>query len=411
MEKVIKTDSNDASVITMTTESPKMKIFMAGTGTCNIDRGDGSEIETVNLCEFEEDFNDADKRGKFGFCLNSDIASRTVTISGENITHLICSGNRLTGLDVTQNPALVGLACGVNRLSTLNVGSNTAMNWLNCADNRLSTLDVSQNTALSGLNCAKNQLTDLDVSRNTELKQLDCSKNQLSTIDVAKNTALIQLCCSDNQLTTLDVTKNTELMEFQCYDNQLASLDFTKNTKLIELQCDDNQLLSLDLSQNTMLMNLECQNNQLSSLDLSACTMLRHLKCHSNRFQKLEDFVPGIINTRRIQIKEIASNKYAIGFPMYKVEGGMYEIYLIADAGKFYLSDEGTTYAELDKIFEMQEHDVIKNLVAIMKQYGVRKHQVSNAFTIECNPRDIHIKLSYLIQALTFMINMKIFYI
>ena len=30
----------------------------------------------------------------------------------------------------------------------------------------------------------------------------------------------------------------------------------------------------------------------------------------------------------------------------------------------FYLSDEGTTYAELDKIFELEESDVIKNLVA-----------------------------------------------
>jgi len=122
--------------------------------------------------------------------------------------------------------------------------------------------------------------------------------------------------------------------------------------------------------------------------------------------KELEEFFQ-----RKIRVMEVSPTKYAISFPMYKIGAGVYEIYLVSENGGFYLSDEGTTYAELDKIFELKEPDVIKNLVAILKQYGCRKQQGTNAFTIECTPKDIHIKMSYLIQAISFMLNMKIFYV
>jgi Flp pilus assembly protein TadD len=125
-----------------------------------------------------------------------------------------------------------------------------------------------------------------------------------------------------------------------------------------------------------------------------------------NQLQQVRNFLQS-----KIFIRAISSGKYAIAFPMYKVEGGLYQIYLISENGDFYLSDEGTTYAELDKIFELKEPDVIKNLVAILKQYGCRKHRDTNAFIIDCTLENIHIKMSHLIQALSFMLNMKIFYI
>jgi len=100
-----------------------------------------------------------------------------------------------------------------------------------------------------------------------------------------------------------------------------------------------------------------------------------------------------------------------ISFPMYKIEGGLYEIYLVSEDGKLYLSDEGVTYDELDKVFELEEPDVIKNIVTVLKQFGCRKSKTSNAFRIECTLQDIHVKLSYLIQALSLMLNMKIFYV
>jgi len=114
----------------------------------------------------------------------------------------------------------------------------------------------------------------------------------------------------------------------------------------------------------------------------------------------------------KIFMKEGSPTKVVITFPMYKIGGGLYEISLKPlEDGKFYLSDEGATYAELDKIFELKEPDVIKNLVAILKQYNCRRQQGTNAFVIDCTYHDIDIKLSYLIQAISFMLNMKIFYV
>lgn len=112
----------------------------------------------------------------------------------------------------------------------------------------------------------------------------------------------------------------------------------------------------------------------------------------------------------RIKVIDTGDGRFAINFPMYKTEGGLYEIYLVQNSGGGYaLSDEGSTLEELDKIFELSEPDVIKNLVAILKQYGCKK--VGNAFQIDCTPKDVHIKMSFLIQAISFMLNMKIFYV
>lgn len=111
----------------------------------------------------------------------------------------------------------------------------------------------------------------------------------------------------------------------------------------------------------------------------------------------------------RIQITKTTSKKCEILFPIYKIDGGKYEIYLIIENNKFYLSDEGTTYIELNKIFELREPDVMKNLNAILKQYGCKK--VGKNITIECSLYDVHIKMGYLLQALSFMLNMKIFYV
>ena len=120
--------------------------------------------------------------------------------------------------------------------------------------------------------------------------------------------------------------------------------------------------------------------------------------------KQLEEFFQ-----RKIRIVPAGKNKFAISFPMYKIEGGLYEIFLISEESKFYLSDEGSTFKKLNEIFELSEPDVINNLVSILKQYGCKKE--GNAFRVECTPEDIHVKISYLIQALSFMLNMKIFYI
>lgn len=124
---------------------------------------------------------------------------------------------------------------------------------------------------------------------------------------------------------------------------------------------------------------------------------------------KLEEQLENFFRDK-IKVGKINDRKYPIAVPMYKTNSGLYEIYLIVSSdGRFYLSDEGATLKELDQIFELSEPDVIKNLVAILKQYGCRKE--GNNIVIDCTPKNIHINLSYLIQAISFMLNMKIFYV
>ena len=62
---------------------------------------------------------------------------------------------------------------------------------------------------LETLNCSNNKITSLDVSNNPKLTSLSCRNNQLSSLDVSSNPALTDLYCDYNQLTSLDVTNNT----------------------------------------------------------------------------------------------------------------------------------------------------------------------------------------------------------
>ena len=181
--------------------------------------------------------------------------------------------------------AMTTLLCYGNQLTSLDVSNNTAVEHLDCSDNQLTTLNVSNNTVLKYLNCYKNQLTTLDVSNDTALKSLDCHKNQLNMLDVSNNTVLEALYCYDNQLTTLDVSNNTALKSLDCHKNQLTTLDVSNNTGLKELDCYENQLTTLDVSNNAVLTTLYCYTNQLTSLDISGNTKLSALSSYPNTYQ------------------------------------------------------------------------------------------------------------------------------
>ncbi len=119
-----------------------------------------------------------------------------------SLRRLVCSGNKLTALDVSCNTALDYLDCNNNNLTELDVSSNTKLEYLNCYyNNNLTGLDVSGCTALTELQCNSNNLTGLDVSSNTKLQSLTCSYNNLTELDVSSNTELEYLSCTYNNLT------------------------------------------------------------------------------------------------------------------------------------------------------------------------------------------------------------------
>ena len=159
--------------ITMTAQGNIIKFQMLGSGTVTVNWGDGaSEPYTLSTTVATD-------------CGHSYTASssRTVTISGNNITGLNCNGyqsNQLTSLDVSKNLALTIL-------------------W--CEDNLLTSLDVSKNVALTEFWCRTNLLSNLDVSKNVNLIELRVSENLLLNLDVSKNVKLAELMCDENRLT------------------------------------------------------------------------------------------------------------------------------------------------------------------------------------------------------------------
>lgn len=150
------------------------------------------------------------------------LGSQTIILHGK-ISGLYCGSNKLTQLNLSDNPALVELYCDRNQLTTLEVTSNTALQTLSVSENNLKNLDLSKNEALKSLNCSTNQLTTLNLNINTALIWLNCTANQLNALDISKNTALTKLFCSNNQLTALDLSKNTALIEFWCEKNQIKA--------------------------------------------------------------------------------------------------------------------------------------------------------------------------------------------
>jgi len=185
----------------ITNKSDKVNIYMAGFGTVTIDWGEGTEIETYMLSPStwaDSITSSHTYNHTYSHILNR---RRTVTIFGENITHLICDANQLIHLDVSRNTSLTSLSCENNQLTYLDVSNNTALKHFNCSNNKLTNLNVSNNTVLRSLLCTMNKLTELDVSNNTVLINLICVNNHLTKLDVSKNTALAWLYCDSNKFT------------------------------------------------------------------------------------------------------------------------------------------------------------------------------------------------------------------
>ena len=101
------------------------------------------------------------------------------------------------------------------------------------------------------------------------------------------------------------------------------------------------------------------------------------------------------------------------------INGDEYEFALIRSDDKVFLSDQGKTMKKLDEIFVLNEQDVIKNLVAILKQYGVRKSDNEFVIDLTFSNEDIEFENNAeldearykLFACVSFMLNMKIFYV
>ena len=205
----------------------------------------------------------------------------------ENITTLFCEDNRLSNLDLSQNPDLSTVYCFNNVLVDLNVNLNPNIVELLCYNNQLTSLDISQNTALHNVSCYANLLTSINLGTNTTLEFLTCYDNQLSSINTTQNSNLKSIDIGNNSLTSLDLTQNIALEFLKCDNNLLNNINISVNSSLTFLDISNNQLVGLNVLANAVLGLLIVNDNLITELDLSQNSSLVHLICDNNELSNL----------------------------------------------------------------------------------------------------------------------------
>jgi len=126
--------------MSMTIQGSGEVIFqMAGYDWMRIDWNDDTGVTMDEL---------SDEFSEYSHIYSEDTAHE-ITITGSNITHLYCSNNRITALDVSKNTALMELGCYNNQITHLDVSKNTELTKLECWANPLKNLNVGDNTELS----------------------------------------------------------------------------------------------------------------------------------------------------------------------------------------------------------------------------------------------------------------------
>ena len=151
-----------------------------------------------------------------------------------------------------------------------------------CSGNEIRLLDLSQNTLLETLEADECSLKVLTINENTELKRLSCKNNALRELDLSNNPNLAFLNVSNNELNIISLINNPILTKFYCANNGLVSIMVSSNAKLKVIDCSNNDLNSLDLS-NTVVDSIMCQNNSLTFLDLRNNRTISYLDCTKNK--------------------------------------------------------------------------------------------------------------------------------
>ena len=199
------------SQITMTVQDTDEVILkIAGKGNITIDWGNETENEIHKLSSKLSDYTH----------IFTGTSIRNITITGGNITRLICEKQGVTNLDLTQATKLKVLYCGYNHITELDLSNNIALIHLFCSHNQLKSLDISRNTKILVCDCSNNHLINLDVSKNTRLDYFNCSTNQLSSLSIGNS--LRVLFCENNCLTSFDVNKDISLLWLILNENKFS---------------------------------------------------------------------------------------------------------------------------------------------------------------------------------------------
>jgi hypothetical protein len=206
-----------------------------------------------------------------------------------NLEKLVCSKNKLTKLNLTQNTSLRTLICNNNSIAVLDISACQDLITLDCAYNNLTNLALDKNSELKTLNCTNNKLINLDITHSSQLEELNCANNQISTVNIINCTFLRKIECQKNSISRLDISFNPHLEELNCASNKLYHLSVEKNGFLKKLNCASNQLISLNIKNGRNFDFLDCRSNpNLLDVKVAYAQQFKNLKKSRNTVLKIE---------------------------------------------------------------------------------------------------------------------------
>ena len=206
------------------------------------------------------------------------------------LTRLVCAGNNISALDLSNNLQLDEVSCSFNGMTSLVLPNSVLLRDLKCYNNNLTTIDVSNNTGLELFWCYNNDLINtLDISVNTSLIHFQCHQNSIQSLVLPNTNTLTWVKCDFNSLSSLDVSGLPNLEYLNFIQNTIPSINLTNNLKLDKLFCTLSGLTgTLDLTTNTMLTRVDCDRNTITDLLLPNTNTLRELWCYSNNLTTLD---------------------------------------------------------------------------------------------------------------------------
>ncbi len=228
--------------------------------------------------------------------IQGQVKGGTIKVSsGSRIKTIICDGNELTSIDLSDAPNLFSLYCQNNQLAELDLSACTKLTDLNCASNQLTKLNLSsvKNPELENVNVANNQLKSNTATGTSftlpceMLQHLNVADNKITSITVSSsNPNIDQLKCSGNSIKILNLANVSTLTNIVCSDNAISALTLNAANGMPELRTfigGNNKLSKLDLEQSTQLNYLAIENNALTYVKLPVKKLLYAYSCGNNQ--------------------------------------------------------------------------------------------------------------------------------
>lgn len=220
-----------------------------------------------------------------------------ITLTANNkLNTLVCEGNALTALDVSQAANLTSLYCQNNELTTLDIAALSALTDLNCSNNKLTSLVIAdtKNPVLENINVAGNQLATNQTSatsttfyyKPTTLQHLNVAGNKIAALNLTGNRQLDVLVCNGNGMKNrLNLAMNDSISAVVAHDNAYTGMStpMSGGLRLNTVVVNNNQIPTIDLSSATNLSVLMCKDNGLTRVELPAKVKLDVMECGGNK--------------------------------------------------------------------------------------------------------------------------------